>query len=101
MSLAAAGPRLLLSAQANTVIEFGNYAKFLYSEYGSKIKKWVTLNEAWTFTFLASGYGKVTAHAAAPRLSLLLQCQCPPAFSKCSPMPTNPRTHRPPVCSRT
>merc|ERR1712048_451942 len=30
----------------------------LLEEYGQKVKTWVTFNEAWTFTWLASGYGK-------------------------------------------
>jgi len=45
-------------SQANTVIQFGKYAQFLLREYGSKVKTWATFNEAWTFTFLGSGFGK-------------------------------------------
>merc|ERR1712048_1464012 len=30
----------------------------LLEEYGAKVKTWVTFNEAWTFTWLAGGYGK-------------------------------------------
>jgi len=40
---------------SRTVQEFGNYAKLLFKEYGSKVKFWYTFNEAWTFTFLGSG----------------------------------------------
>jgi beta-glucosidase/6-phospho-beta-glucosidase/beta-galactosidase len=43
---------------AATVNEFAEYAKILYKEFGGKVKKWVTFNEAWTFTYLGSGYGK-------------------------------------------
>jgi len=45
-------------AAANTVKQFGAYADFVFKEYGSKVKMWATFNEAWTFTFLGSGYGK-------------------------------------------
>lgn len=38
--------------------EFLNFAEILLKEYGSKVKMWATFNEAWTFTHLASGYGK-------------------------------------------
>jgi len=43
---------------ANTVVQFGKYAEFLLRTYGDKVKTWATFNEAWTFTFLGSGYGK-------------------------------------------
>jgi len=44
---------------ASTVVkEFTNYAEFILKEYGSKVKSWATFNEAYTFTYLASGYGK-------------------------------------------
>jgi len=45
-------------AVANTVVQFGKYAEFIFREFGSKVKVWATFNEAWTFTFLGSGYGK-------------------------------------------
>lgn len=45
-------------SKANTVIQFGKYAEFLLKEFGSKVKVWATFNEAWTFTYLGSGYGK-------------------------------------------
>jgi len=45
-------------SQANTVVQFGKYAEFLLRTYGAKVQKWATFNEAWTFTFLGSGYGK-------------------------------------------
>lgn len=38
--------------------EFLAYAELLLQEYGDKVKAWATFNEAWTFTALASGYGK-------------------------------------------
>mmetsp|Transcript_2164 Transcript_2164/g.5334 ORF Transcript_2164/g.5334 Transcript_2164/m.5334 type:complete len:700 (+) Transcript_2164:88-2187(+) len=40
---------------ALVVKEFTSYATLLLKEYGSKVKYWATFNEAWTFTFLASG----------------------------------------------
>lgn len=43
---------------SNVAKQFGKYAEFCFKEYGSKVTKWTTMNEAWTFTFLASGYGK-------------------------------------------
>jgi beta-glucosidase/6-phospho-beta-glucosidase/beta-galactosidase len=55
---------------ANTVKEFREYAKFLYKEFGGKVKKWVTFNEAWTFTYLASGYGK--APSVQPYMNMTL-----------------------------
>merc|ERR1719502_1753071 len=30
----------------------------MFKEFGGKVKKWTTFNEAWTFTFLGSGSGK-------------------------------------------
>ena len=45
-------------SNANTVIQFGKYAEYLLATYGDKVKTWATFNEAWTFTFLGSGYGK-------------------------------------------
>merc|ERR1712232_458843 len=47
-----------LGLQSEIVRQFYLYAKFLLKEYGSSVKTWVTFNEAWTFTFLGSGYGK-------------------------------------------
>lgn len=47
--------------QSETVRQFGLYAEFLFKEYGSTVKTWVTFNEAWTFTYLGSGYGKAPA----------------------------------------
>jgi len=44
--------------QASIVDEFIRYGELLLKEYGQKVKTWVTFNEAWTFTFLASGWGK-------------------------------------------
>ncbi|CAJ1357637.1 unnamed protein product [Effrenium voratum] len=38
--------------------EFEAFAQILLKEYGSKVKAWATFNEAWTLTYLASGYGK-------------------------------------------
>jgi hypothetical protein len=44
--------------QSSIVDEFSRYGELLLKEYGRKVKTWVTFNEAWTFTYLASGYGK-------------------------------------------
>jgi len=43
---------------SNIVKHFSAYARLLLTEYGPKVKKWATFNEAWTFTFLGSGKGK-------------------------------------------
>ena len=45
-------------ASSNAAVQFGKYAEFVFKQYGSKVKVWATFNEAWTFTFLGSGYGK-------------------------------------------
>ena len=45
-------------AASATVRQFGKYAEFVFKEYGSKVRTWATFNEAWTFTYLGSGYGK-------------------------------------------
>jgi beta-glucosidase/6-phospho-beta-glucosidase/beta-galactosidase len=34
-----------------------DYAELCFSTFGDRVKHWVTFNEPWTFTFLASGYG--------------------------------------------
>jgi len=44
--------------KSQIVHEFGAYAAFLLKEYGHKVRRWVTFNEAWTFTYLGSGGGK-------------------------------------------
>ena len=36
---------------------FKDYAKLCFKEYGSKVKYWVTFNEAWTFIVLGYGTG--------------------------------------------
>jgi len=54
--------------KSNIVKEFTNYAEFLLKEYGSKVKLWATFNEAYTFTYLASGYGK--APSAQPHMDM-------------------------------
>ena len=40
----------------------------MLKEYGSKVKLWATFNEAYTFTYLASGYGK--APSAQPYMDM-------------------------------
>jgi len=35
-----------------------DYADLCFKHFGDRVKTWVTFNEAWTFTFLASGFGK-------------------------------------------
>ena len=35
----------------------GRYGSFLLAEYGSKVKSWITFNEAWSFTFQGAGGG--------------------------------------------
>jgi len=47
------------SGMNSTIVsEFLQYSEILLKEYGKKVKMWATFNEAWTFTHLASGYGK-------------------------------------------
>ena len=36
---------------------FRAYAELCFHEYGSKVKYWVTFNEAWTFVVLGYGTG--------------------------------------------
>ena len=36
---------------------FKDYARLCFKEYGSKVKYWVTFNEAWTFIVLGYGTG--------------------------------------------
>ena len=36
---------------------FRAFAELCFREYGSKVKHWVTFNEAWTFTVLGYGSG--------------------------------------------
>ena len=36
---------------------FNNYADFCFNTFGSKVKYWLTFNEAWTFTWLGYGSG--------------------------------------------
>jgi len=40
------------------VQHFVDYADLCFKTFGDRVKTWVTFNEAWTFTFLASGFGK-------------------------------------------
>jgi len=35
-----------------------DYANLCYTEFGDRIKFWITFNEPWSFLFLGSGYGK-------------------------------------------
>merc|ERR1719436_1963506 len=37
---------------------FMHYVDTCFRLFGDRVKTWITFNEAWTFTFLASGYGK-------------------------------------------
>lgn len=38
--------------------EWKSYVDLCFRNFGNRVKTWITFNEAWTFTFLASGYGK-------------------------------------------
>mmetsp|Transcript_72784 Transcript_72784/g.217278 ORF Transcript_72784/g.217278 Transcript_72784/m.217278 type:complete len:713 (+) Transcript_72784:50-2188(+) len=38
--------------------EFVAYADVCFRSFGDRVKMWVTFNEPWSFTWLASGYGK-------------------------------------------
>jgi beta-glucosidase len=40
------------------VQHFVDYAGILFARYGDRVRTWVTFNEAWTFLYLGSGYGK-------------------------------------------
>lgn len=35
-----------------------DYVNLCFTEFGDRVKSWVTFNEPWTFLFLGSGYGK-------------------------------------------
>merc|ERR1719436_2171861 len=37
---------------------FMHYVDTCFRLFGDRVKTWITFNEAWTFTYLASGYGK-------------------------------------------
>merc|ERR1712216_726004 len=37
--------------ESHTAQQFVKYGSFLLAEYGSKVKSWITFNEAWSFTF--------------------------------------------------
>ena len=37
---------------------FSRYADICFARFGDRVKTWITFNEPWTFTFLASGFGK-------------------------------------------
>jgi len=40
------------------VQNFLDYAAICFKNFGDRVKFWITFNEAWTFTYLASGNGK-------------------------------------------
>merc|ERR1712113_371221 len=35
-----------------------HYVDTCFRLFGDRVKTWITFNEAWTFTYLASGFGK-------------------------------------------
>ncbi|KNC76787.1 hypothetical protein SARC_10731 [Sphaeroforma arctica JP610] len=43
------------------VKQFADYAQLIFEEFSDKVKTFATFNEAWTFTWLASGKGKAPA----------------------------------------
>eukprot|EP00121_Abeoforma_whisleri_P013729 Awhi_evm2s12671 len=47
--------------EAFIVKQFRDYAALIFEEFGDKVKTFATFNEAWTFTWLASGKGKAPA----------------------------------------
>lgn len=49
-----------LSGKPNYQIvpDFVDYANICFNNFGDRVKKWITFNEAWVFTYLASGNGK-------------------------------------------
>jgi len=38
--------------------DWKDYCDLAFEKFGDRVKWWMTFNEAWTFTFLASGWGK-------------------------------------------
>ena len=44
----------------STVIHdlFGDYARFLYRNYGDRVKYWITFNEPWISAWLGYGIGE-------------------------------------------
>ena len=40
------------------VPHFVAFADLVFKKLGDRVKFWITFNEAWTFTYLASGAGK-------------------------------------------
>eukprot|EP00411_Alexandrium_monilatum_P017820 CAMPEP_0175251242 /NCGR_PEP_ID=MMETSP0093-20121207/35565_1 /TAXON_ID=311494 /ORGANISM="Alexandrium monilatum, Strain CCMP3105" /LENGTH=525 /DNA_ID=CAMNT_0016545507 /DNA_START=1 /DNA_END=1578 /DNA_ORIENTATION=- len=42
--------------------EYIAFVDFCFSTFGDRVQTWFTFNEPWTFTFLASGWGKAPCH---------------------------------------
>ena len=59
--------------------------RFLLKEFGSKVKTWVTFNEAWTFTALGSGAGTTCCWHICGRWR---------SSARCSRLGLSPRTTR-------
>lgn len=59
--------------QNETIVnEFENYANLLYSNFGDRVKRWITFNEPWVTCVLGHGNGEhapgISAPATAPYL---------------------------------
>eukprot|EP01062_Namystynia_karyoxenos_P066292 TRINITY_DN60252_c0_g1_i1.p1 TRINITY_DN60252_c0_g1~~TRINITY_DN60252_c0_g1_i1.p1 ORF type:complete len:592 (+),score=171.38 TRINITY_DN60252_c0_g1_i1:76-1776(+) len=51
-------PAAPLTPNKMIVEQFTAYADLCFARFGDRVKHWFTFNEAWTFTWLASGGGK-------------------------------------------